>query len=215
MDALSTQIASRKFDSARKGYDPRAVDGYLQKVGALVAKLEDELRVTRSRIDALERQTRDVRDADTVVQTAFLAAADSKAKLMAEAESKAAEIVAEAESRAARMLKSAGGGGEAAAVLAAAKRTLARSEEEAETRRKQAEREAAEIIEAARLRAVTVDRPQADTGAAGEELQRLMSTLGALREAARDDLSRAVSSEAGTDAAVAETGAAPADERIG
>lgn len=212
MDALSTQIGSRKFPSARKGYDPAAVDSWLQKVGDLVAKLEDELRVARSRIEALERQTRDVKEADAVVQTAFLAAAESKAKLMAEAEAKASELIAQAEARAALMTERShtGAVADAEALLVEARRKLEESERQAEARRAAAEEEAARIIEAARRRSETRGDDAAGTAEeAGAELQRLMDTLGALRQAVPG------ASADQDDVAMADTDDAVAEIRLG
>ena len=177
-------------------------------VGDQVAKLEDDLRVTRSRVDALEKQSRDVRDADTVVKTAFLAAADSKAKLISHAEDKAAAIIAEAEAAAERMVESAASdaaGEEATALLEEAERLLEEAERQAAARREEAERDAIAIIEAARSRVAGFDKEvAADVSEAAEELQRLMTTLGALKETARDGLQQVASIEADIDAVVAE-----------
>ena len=208
MDAVSTQLTSKRFETVRKGDDSRAVDAYLAKVGDQVAKLEDELRVTRSRVDALEKQSRDVRDADTVVKTAFLAAANSKAKLISHAEDKAAAIIAEAEAAAERMVESAASdaaGEEATALLEEAERLLEEAERQAAARREEAERDAIAIIEAARSRVAGFDKEvAADVSEAAEELQRLMTTLGALKETARDGLQQVASIEADIDAVVAE-----------
>lgn len=207
MDALSTQVASRKFAVTRKGYDPAKVDAYLTKVGDLVAKLEDELRVARSRIDALERQSRDVRDADTVVKTAFLAAAEAKSKLMAEAEAKAASIIAEAEHKAERIAASTAveaAGDEASLLLLQAKQHLEDSERRATERRMEAEHEAMAIIDDARSRASAGTAPGTEVAEAADELQKLMETLGALKETARDGLEQVASIEADIDAAAPE-----------
>ncbi len=196
MDALSTQVASRKFAVTRKGYDPAKVDAYLTKVGDLVAKLEDELRVARSRIDALERQSRDVRDADTVVKTAFLAAAEAKSKLMAEAEHKAERIAGSTAAEAA--------GDEASLLLLQAKQHLEDSERRATERRMEAEHEAMAIIDDARSRASAGTAPGTEVAEAADELQKLMETLGALKETARDGLEQVASIEADIDAAAPE-----------
>jgi len=211
MDTLSTQIASRSFDKVRRGYDPRTVDAYLSDLGDQVAKLENSLRVARSRITTFEHQTRDVRDADTVVSTAFLAAADAKAKLIEEGQARAAEIIAEAEKSAATI-----GTAEAESMLREARRRLEESERDASTRREEAEREAAAIITQARTRlSVTgASPPGTDPAAAADELERLVATLGALKEAAREGLEQAASLEADIEAVVAEPVAPPGSPRI-
>jgi cell division initiation protein len=188
MDALSTQIASRTFDTVKRGYDKRAVDAYLTRLGEQVGKLEDELRVVRSRLEVVEKQTRDVRDADTIVKTAFLAAAESKAKLIAEAESTATEIISAAEQRAETIapVASTTSGEDAAAILLEAKRRLEDSERQARVRREEAELEARAIIASAKARVAEGgdEFSREETAAAAEELKHLVEALGALKEAA-------------------------------
>lgn len=205
MDILSTQIASRNFDIVKRGYEPGAVDAYLQKIGDQVGKLEDAIRVGRKRIEALELRTKDVADADTVVRTAFLAAAESKAKLIAEAESRAKEIISDAKRQAAS-LAAISVESEGESLLFEARRRLEESERSAMARREQAEREAAEIISAARSRLSGPLAPRSgeDIGDAADELGRLVETLGSLKEAARQGLEQAASLGADIDAAIAD-----------
>lgn len=205
MDAMSTQIASRTFDTVKRGYDKSAVDAYLARIGDQVGKLEDELRVARKHIQQLEHRAKDVSAADTVVRTAFLAAAESKAKLIEEAEAKADQIVAAAEARAAQV-GGASGASEVESLLLEARRRLEESERAAVARREQAEREAAEIIAAAEARVARAGAPVADEHAseAADELSRLVETLGSLKEAARQGLEQAASLEADIESVIAE-----------
>ena len=204
MDALSTQIGSHKFEIVKRGYEPATVDDYLERIGDQVAKLEDSLRSARSRITDLEHRTKDVRDANTVVRTAFLAAAESKAKLIAEAEARAAEIIADAERRATSNARPAIAE-EAESLLLEARRRLDESERLAVARREQAEREAAEIIATARTRAgERAPVSGSDALEAADELSRLVATLGSLKEAARHGLAQAASLEADIEAAIAQ-----------
>ncbi len=216
MDALSTQIALKKFDTVRRGYDPRRIDAYLSDLGDQVAKLEDALRVARSRIVTLEHQARDVRDADTVVSTAFLAAADAKAKLIEEGQARAAEIVADAQRRAATIDGGGTGTDEAESLLREARRRLEESEHDAATRREEAEREAAAIIAQAkaRLSEAGASPTTTDPAAAADELERLVATLGELKEAAREGLEQASSLEADIEAIVAAPVTATGSSRI-
>jgi cell division septum initiation protein DivIVA len=205
MDAMSTQIASRKFDIVRRGYESGAVDSYLAKIGDQFGKLEDSLRVARSKIEDLERRTRDLDTADTVVRTTFLAAAEAKAKLIAEAEEKARDIIASAESRAASM-SAVNSSGEAESVLLEARRRLEESERHALALRTEAEREAAAIVASAKAR-VSDDGTRSmggDATAAADELSRLVETLGSLKEASGQGLDQAVSLAADIELVVGE-----------
>jgi DivIVA domain-containing protein len=189
MDALSTQIASRRFDIVKRGYDTAAVESYLRKIGDQVAKLEDALRVTRTRLEELERRSNSfsTSSADTVVKTAFLAAADSKAKLIAEAEARASEIIAEAERKAASISGGSAAAADVESMLMEARRRLEDAEHAATARREAAEREAVEIIAQARARVAEGDegRPVPSQAAAADELTRLVETLSALKRVAR------------------------------
>lgn len=205
MDALSTRIASRKFDTVKRGYDRDAVDSWLSKVGDEVGKLEDALRVARSQVDELERRSRNVNNADTVVSTAFLAAADSKAKLIAEAEERARHIIAKAEQHAAMLSGRSGEPSEQVEeMLREAKLRLEESERFATARRAEAEREAAAIIEAAKRRVADTEAAPAteEAEAAADELGRLVQTLGSLKEAARKGLEEVVSLDADIEAVI-------------
>ena len=209
MDTLSMQIASRRFDTVKRGYDQRTVDTYLSKLGDQVATLEDALRAARSHVETLEHRTRDVRDADTVVKTAFLAAAEAKAKLIEEGRAKAAEIIAEAE-KSAVMIRAAGeSSDEAESMLREARLRVEESQRDAVIRREEAEREAAAIISAAKARVSAADSPYSGSGsaAAADELESLVATLGALKEAAREGLEQTASLEADIAAAVGESAA--------
>lgn len=206
MDALSTQISSRSFDRVRRGYDQRAVDSYLTKLGDQVSKLEDELRVVRSKLEAVEKQTQDIRDADTIVKTAFLAAAESKAKLIAEAQTTAAEIIGAAEDKAQGVAASSKGQDDrekAALILQEARRRLEESEREAAARRQEAELEAKAIIAAAQSRVETGEAAlQEGAISAAEELKHLVDELGALREAAEQGLGQTARLESEIEAVV-------------
>ena len=95
---------------------------------------------------------------------------------------------------------------EAQSLLFEARRRLEESERSAMARREQDEREAAEIISAARSR---LSEPMAlssgeDMGDAADELGRLVETLGSLKEAARQGLEQAASLGADIEAAIAD-----------
>jgi DivIVA domain-containing protein len=193
MEPLSAQVASHEFSTIKKGgYDPSEVDAFLTDVSRSIRKLEGEIAVSGTKIAGLEKRVKANKDADKVVQTAFLAAAEAKAKMLEEAERKAAAIVRDAEARA----TAAGGGApdaelesvrrEAEQILLEAKRRLEQSTEEATARREAAEREAAEIVAEARRRSVTTvggESTEEQAVAARAELERLVLMLRGLKRA--------------------------------
>lgn len=104
MDTLSTALEDTTFPLSRRGYDTSAVDKFMDNLKGLVATLEGRLMLSISKSGSLESQMRTVGDAEHVAEAAFLAAADAKRRLLAQAERKAAEIIAEANAAAARLL---------------------------------------------------------------------------------------------------------------
>jgi hypothetical protein len=71
--------------------------------------------------------------------------------------------------------------------------------------RERAEREAAEIIAAAKERVATDAAPtEGQASAAADELSRLVETLGTLKDAARHGLAQAASLEADIESVIAE-----------
>lgn len=191
MDSLSSRAAGTEFPLAKRGYEPDVVDAFKDSVVRDAAVLEEELAVAKAKGAQLEVRLRQTGDADTVVQTAFLAAAEAKAKLLQEAEARGAQIIAKAEEQAAQIAASGGPAtdGEVRAqpmddALANAKQI----EIEAITLLEDAKREAENIIAEAQrtaLQAVGEGRDavmeRADT--AREELHRLMWLLKTVKQA--------------------------------
>ena len=101
MDSLSSRIAETAFPLVKRGYDPAAVDAFKASILRAVTNLEEELTVINAKASQLQTRLRSSSDADTVVQTAFLAAAEAKSKLLQEAEARGVQIIAAAEARAA------------------------------------------------------------------------------------------------------------------
>ena len=97
-----------------------------------------------------------------------------------------------------------------------ARRRLEESEHDAATRREEAEREAAAIIAQAkaRLSEAGASPTTTDPAAAADELERLVATLGELKEAAREGLEQASSLEADIEAIVAAPVTATGSSRI-
>jgi DivIVA domain-containing protein len=196
MDSLSTQVASHEFPTTKRGYDPSAVDAYLRSLGREISKLEGELSVTRTKLSALEKRLKDNKDADTVVSTAFLAAAESKRKLLEEAEQRAAQMIADAEAEVANIRPPSNEEldalrDEAEQILNRARRHLSESREEADRTLQVAKDEAEEILTTARREALAAVRNgqsevEGDVVAVRDELQRLVLMLRSLKAAVRE-----------------------------
>jgi DivIVA domain-containing protein len=198
MDPLSSRITTRAFTTVKRGYDPDEVDGHLRDVAARVASLEDELSRAHAKVVGLEKRVQGDRDADTVVQTAFLAAAEAKAKLLQEARARADEIIASAEARAGAAVGDPGA--TVTAARAEAERMLLEAQRHAEAleadiagRRKEAEAEIAAMVADARAAGGNVDRAALETiddeiDEAREKLHRIVWLLRTLKEAVRDGI---------------------------
>ena len=196
MDSLSTRVASQEFPTANRGYDPAAVDAYLRSLGREISKLEGELSATRTKLVALEKRIKDNKDADTVVSTAFLAAAESKRKLLEDAEQRAAQMIADAEAAVANIKPPSNEEldelrDEAEHILNRARRHLAESRDEADRMLLEAKEEADEILGEARRSALSAVREgqsemEGDVDAVRDELQRLVLMLRSLKAAVRE-----------------------------
>ncbi len=191
MDSLSSRVAGIEFPIVKRGYDAESVDGHLESIATEVAILEEELAVANAKAAQLEARLRRTGDADTVVQTAFLAAAEAKAKLLQEAEARGDEIVAAAEARAAAIVADAGGTPVVESDQASLDAARAKAKEiEADAIRllEDAKREAESIVAHARaeLQAAGDDPTEAiveRTDAAREELHRIMWLLKTVKQA--------------------------------
>jgi DivIVA domain-containing protein len=196
MDLLSTRVASHEFPTTKRGYDPAAVDAYLRALGREVSKLEGELSVTRTKLSSLEKRLKDNKDADTVVSTAFLAAAESKRKLLEDAEQRAAQMIAEAEAAVADIKPPSNEEldelrDEAEQILNRARRHLSESRDEADRMLSEAKEEADEVLGEARRSALSAVRNgqsevEGNVDAVRDELQRLVLMLRSLKSAVRE-----------------------------
>lgn len=203
MDQLSTKLTSQSFTTIKKGgYDPDEVNEYLDRLSHDVARVEEQLAIERTRVGELEKRIKGDQDAETVVQTAFLAAADVKAKMLQDAETRAAEIISKAE-------QTAGGGTgsidaaaaaaarqEAQSILTTAKQKLEESEQEAHRRIADANEQAEQILALARRRALTtVGNEGRDVEEARAELQRLVFMIRSLKSLISDSFAQADSTD--------------------
>lgn len=206
MQQLSTQLTSHSFSRIKRGgYDPSEVDAYLDDLSRAVGRLEEHIAIARTRIGEFEKRVKGDEDAETVVQTAFLAAAEVKSKMLSEAEDRAAEIVRNAQAAGATASSPDGEAEqvrlEAHTILTAAKQKLAESEVEAERRITAADAQADQILALARRRALTPvgdDRTSTEKQVedAREELQRLVFMLRSLKSLIRDGFTQADAEDA-------------------
>lgn len=104
MDSLAESIDRRSFDVGRRGYNRAQVDGFLAEIAASIAILEENLRDTLIHKRELERRRVGNREAEDSVETAYVAAAEAKQKLLSDAEERAALVLRDAEIESARLL---------------------------------------------------------------------------------------------------------------
>lgn len=191
MDSLASRVTGTEFPLVKKGYDPDAVDTFIESISKSVVALEEELSVAKAKAVKLEDRLRSTSDADTVVQTAFLAAAEAKAKLLQEAEARGAEIIAAAEAKAAEIaneITTEDGSPDAARAIEHARTRAAEIEHQALALLEEARTEAEGLVtDAQRVAAgmaVDEDDPIVTrTDAAREELHRIMWLLKTVKQA--------------------------------
>jgi cell division septum initiation protein DivIVA len=191
MESLSGRISKRDFPLAKRGYEPNSVNAYIDSIGRSVAALEEELAVVKAKAEKLETRLRGKSDADTVVQTAFLAAAEAKSKLLQEAEQRAAQMIAEAEARSAAIAAASGFGFAAstddAHDLDSARSRAQQIEADAIRLLEEARREAESIVAEARRIADATPEPAThideQVDEAREELHRLVWLVKTVKEA--------------------------------
>ena len=183
MDSLASRVTGAEFPLVKRGYDPDAVDSFIEGISTSIVALEEELSVAKAKAVKLEERLRSTSDADTVVQTAFLAAAEAKAKLLHEAEARGAEIVAAAEAKAAEIA--------ADITTEDGSPDAARAIEHARARAGEIETQALALLDEARREAETLDDDDpvvTRTDAAREELHRIMWLLKTVKQAVHTGL---------------------------
>ena len=196
MDSLASRVTGAEFPLVKRGYDLDAVDTFLEGIGKSIVALEEELSVAKAKAVKLEDRLRSTSDADTVVQTAFLAAAEAKAKLLQEAEARGAEIIAAAEAKAAEIasdITAEDGSPDAARAIERARARAEEIEHQALALLEEARSEAEGLVtDAQRVAAgIAVDGDDpivTRTDAAREELHRIMWLLKTVKQAVHTGL---------------------------
>ena len=180
MQTIAQRIRSKEFTRGRKGFDADEVDGFLASVADEVEELEAQLRKETVRANALERRVQSPEEAEGNLEAAFLAAAETKQKLIDEAQERAREIIIEAREEADRLVM-------------VPKNEARRTQEEssaillqAKERLESAQREAASIEERARAEATQLEAEAAERGrrAVEESERRAQEAIDAARHEA-------------------------------
>jgi len=197
---LSDRLIEADFEQVRRGYDPIAVTSFLSKLSETARKLEAELANANARFNALERRLKDSEANKSQVSAAFVAAADAKQALLADAERQANRILDRARDQAARLsgphedLEQTRR--EIADLMLQAKKRLSAAETEAAQLLEAAKAEADEITSRTRtnaLSAVTESKAEAERmlADAKDEYRRVSLMLRGLKAAVRDIVARA------------------------
>ena len=186
MDSLAESVERRSFDVGRRGYDRAQVDAFLSEMAASIAILEENLRDTLIYNREFERRRVGNREAEDSVESAYVAAAEAKQKLLSDAEERAALVLRDAEIESARLLA------EPRAAAEQARRDAEGILLQAQTRLDAANEEAASIIAEAEVARTEANRlAEIDLANAGEEAEALRSEATAesarLVDAARDE----------------------------
>lgn len=96
MDLSPQQISAKHFDIVRRGFDPDAVSSFLGDVATRMSELSDQLLEANSRIGRLEEDLSSAQEAEEAVKMTFVAAAQAKQELIADAKRQADELVTNA-----------------------------------------------------------------------------------------------------------------------
>ena len=192
---LSDKLIEADFEQVRRGYDPIAVNALLTKLSEQARKLEAEVATTNARNNALERRLEGTESNKSQVSAAFVAAADAKQVLLADAERQAKRIVDKAQDQADKL------GGphvdieqsrrEVGDMLLQAQRKVHAAEEEAARILAAAKAEADDLTARTRsqaLSAVTESKTEAEQllAEAENEYRRVSLMLRGLKSAVRD-----------------------------
>jgi DivIVA domain-containing protein len=92
-EITTTEIASKRFPTVRRGYDRDAVDGFLQVVGRAVDHDRELLRNALRRIEALEEMLDLARDAADAGSDAMLTLVETRQRFLEEATERAARLL--------------------------------------------------------------------------------------------------------------------------
>ncbi len=104
MDSLKESVERQSFDVGRRGYDRDQVDLFLKELTASIASLEENLRDALIQKRELERRRVGKIEVEDSVESAYVAAAEAKHKLLSDAEERATLMLRDAEIETAKLL---------------------------------------------------------------------------------------------------------------
>lgn len=104
MDSLKESIQRQSFDIGRRGYEKDQVDQFLTDLAVSISTLEENLRDALIQKRELERRRVGKAEVEDSVESAYVAAAEAKHKLLTDAEERASVMLRDAEIESARLL---------------------------------------------------------------------------------------------------------------
>lgn len=104
MGSLKESIERQSFDVERRGYDRKQVDRFLKELAASIASMEENLRDALIQKRELERRKVGKIEVEDSVESAYVAAAEAKHKLLSDAEERASLMLRDAEIESAKLL---------------------------------------------------------------------------------------------------------------
>jgi DivIVA domain-containing protein len=104
VDSLNESVERQSFDVGRRGYDRDQVDEYLKELAISVSTLEENLRDALIQKRELERRRVGKTEVEDSVESAYVAAAAAKHKLLTDAEERASLMLRDAEIEKATLL---------------------------------------------------------------------------------------------------------------
>lgn len=104
MDSLKESIERQSFGVGRRGYDREQVDRFLADLVVSVTSMEESLRDALIQKRELERRRVGKAEAEDSVESAYVAAAEAKHKLLSDAEGRASLMLRDAEIEIAKLL---------------------------------------------------------------------------------------------------------------
>jgi len=193
MESLAASVERRTFAVSRRGYDRGEVDAFLSEMSNAIAELEASVRDALIHNRELERRRTGTREVEESVESAYVAAAEAKQKLLSEAEDRAALILRDAEIEAGRLLADPRAASEAArkdaeGLLRQAQARLEAATEEAAAIRGEAEGVLRDATRTAELELATArEEAERTREAAAAEKKRILEGAESAAQSTLDD----------------------------
>jgi DivIVA domain-containing protein len=104
VDSLKESVERQSFDVGRRGYERDQVDRFLKELTVSISTLEEDLRDALIQKRELERRRVGKLEVEDSVESAYVAAAEAKHKLLSDAEERASLMLRDAEIETAKLL---------------------------------------------------------------------------------------------------------------